>query len=43
VLNPPDVPEDHYFLTPHSSLGQVLINIISSSFFCGFTYLRFCC
>ncbi|XP_062215543.1 uncharacterized protein LOC133916068 isoform X2 [Phragmites australis] len=22
VLNPPDVPEDHYFLTPHGSLGQ---------------------
>ncbi|KAL6838270.1 hypothetical protein ACP4OV_031942 [Aristida adscensionis] len=22
VLNPPDVPEDHYFLTPRSSLGQ---------------------
>ncbi|KAM3292558.1 hypothetical protein ACQJBY_036353 [Aegilops geniculata] len=23
VLNPPDVPDDHYFLTPHGSLGQV--------------------
>ncbi|KQK21604.1 uncharacterized protein LOC100838212 [Brachypodium distachyon] len=22
VLNPPDVPGDHYFLTPHGSLGQ---------------------
>ncbi|KAF8720982.1 hypothetical protein HU200_023391 [Digitaria exilis] len=22
VLNPPEVPEDHYFLTPHGSLGQ---------------------
>uniref|UniRef100_A0A0E0KDY4 Serine aminopeptidase S33 domain-containing protein n=1 Tax=Oryza punctata TaxID=4537 RepID=A0A0E0KDY4_ORYPU len=22
VLNPPDVPDDHYFLTPHGSLGQ---------------------
>ncbi|GJN31524.1 hypothetical protein PR202_gb19933 [Eleusine coracana subsp. coracana] len=22
VLNPPDVPEDHYFLTPHSGLSQ---------------------
>ncbi|KAL5218935.1 hypothetical protein ABZP36_019619 [Zizania latifolia] len=22
VLNPPDVPDDHYFLTPHESLGQ---------------------
>ncbi|KAK3151667.1 hypothetical protein QOZ80_3AG0248940 [Eleusine coracana subsp. coracana] len=22
VLNPPDVPEDHYFLTPHSVLSQ---------------------
>jgi hypothetical protein len=23
VLNPPEVPEDHYFMTPHGSLGQV--------------------
>ncbi|CAN6289395.1 unnamed protein product [Urochloa humidicola] len=22
VLNPPEVPEDHYFMTPHGSLGQ---------------------
>jgi hypothetical protein len=30
VLNPPDVPEEHYFMSPHGSLGQVVqIGILS--------------